>query len=167
MKKNIVLIGLMGSGKSMIARALHESLRIPSFSIDSMIEEQEGRKVREIFELRGETYFRNLEHAVVKELSVKTAVIIDCGGGIVLNPENIALLRKNGIIVHLQASPETIVARLKGDTSRPLMNVPNPLAAIRAISEVRLPLYNQADLTIDANDPSIEGPVAQILSRIK
>ena len=164
--KNIVLIGLMGSGKTMIAQALSKKLGIKYFSTDDIIEKKEKRSIAEIVKHKGWPYFRALEHQIVKKVSAKKSVVIDCGGGVVLDPENFELLRKNGIIFHLKATPEIIYKRLKGDQSRPLINEPNPQARLKAIFKERLPLYNQADFTIDASHPSIEGPIVEILKKV-
>lgn len=167
MTKNIVLIGLMGSGKSKIARALAKKLKVPNLSIDQIIEKKAKHKIRTIIAQKGWLYFRQMEHAIVRQAAQKKGVIIDCGGGVVLNPENMALLKKNGIIFHLKATPEVIYQRIKGDPHRPLVNVPNPLAQLKKLYKERLPLYNQADVSIDASDPSIQGPVVQILAKVK
>ena len=161
-----MLIGLMGSGKSMVARALEARLGVPQFSTDEMIEAKEGRPVRDIFHGPGEAHFRKLEHAVVLELARKKGVIIDCGGGIVLNSVHLPLLKENGIVFHLKAKPEVIYSRIKGDPSRPLVNVPNPKERITQLFKERMPLYDQADVVLDASDPSIEGVVAQIIQRM-
>ena len=164
--KNIVLIGLMGSGKTMISKDLAKKLKVKRFSIDEMIEKKEKCSIAKIVDKEGWPYFRVLEHKTVKLLSRKKGIIIDCGGGVVLNSENFELLRKNGIIFHLKATPQVLYKRLKGDKTRPLINEPNPLARLKRIFKERLPLYNQADFIIDASDPSIDGPVVEILKKV-
>jgi shikimate kinase len=165
-KKNIVLIGFMAAGKTMIGRALARRLKRPFFSTDVLVEEKEKRTIRQIFEQSGEAYFRSVENGVVKQLANQQGVIIDCGGGVVLNNENFTELRKNGIIIHLKASPEVVYQRIKGESNRPLLNVPDPLARVRELYEQRLPLYNQADMVVDVSSSSIEGPVDEILNKV-
>jgi shikimate kinase len=166
LSQNIVLIGMMGSGKTMVAKALAQKLGMEYLSTDALVEEGENRSIADIVKDKGWPYFRQLEHKVIKLLSSKKGVIIDCGGGVVLNPENFDLLKKNGTMFFLKADPEVIYQRLKGDKTRPLMNVPNPQERLQEILKERLPLYSQADYTIDASDPSIEGPVIEILQKI-
>ncbi len=164
--KNIVLIGLMGCGKTMVSKELVRRSGRPRFSTDELVEEREGKSVKDIVATQGWDYFRAQEAMVVAELSQKEGVVIDCGGGVVLDPNNFANLKKNGIIFFLDASPLVLSKRISGDPNRPLVNVPDPLARLTQLHAERLPLYSQADFTVDANDPSIEGLVVQILQRI-
>lgn len=166
MDKNIVLIGFMGSGKSMVARSLAGLLKAELVSTDDLVEAKAGETINAIFAAHGEAYFRNLEHGIIKEVSLRQGIIIDCGGGVVLHKENLNLLKTSGIVFHLQATPEVIYQRIKKEGHRPLLKVPDPLGCIKELYQQRLPLYNQADFTIDANSASIEGPVAEILKRI-
>ncbi|MBF0504569.1 MAG: shikimate kinase [Candidatus Omnitrophica bacterium] len=166
MNKNIVLIGFMGSGKSMVAQALSQRLKRECVATDHLIETREGQSIARIFEKKGQSYFRDLEHQVIEEISQRSEIVIDCGGGVVLNPENLKLLKTNGIVFYLQASLDVIYARIRNESHRPLLLVPDPLRALEQLYQQRLPLYNQADYTIDANDASIEGPIAEILKRI-
>jgi len=164
--KNIVLIGFMGSGKSMIARELGVRLKKEVIATDELAEVREKQTIHEIFKSKGEAYFRNLEVEIIKEAAQRQAVIIDCGGGVVLRSENLPTLKENGIVFYLQARPEVIFQRIKNEGHRPLLQVPDPLGFIEQLYQQRLPLYNQADHIIDANDASIEGPVAEILKKI-
>ena len=127
MNKNIVLIGFMGSGKSMIADALSGRLKRESVSTDRLIEHREGQSIAGIFEKKGEAYFRALEHTVIKEISNRRDIIIDCGGGVVLTQENLKLLKTHGIVFHLQASPEVIFERIKiRSVTGPCYRCPTP-----------------------------------------
>jgi len=166
MDKNIVLIGFMGSGKSKIARRLAEKLRVDLMATDALIETKAQQSIDAIFKAHGEAYFRDLESEIIKEVSLHRGIIIDCGGGVVLRKENLQQLKTNGIVFYLQAAPEIIYERIKNEKHRPLLNTLDPLGCIKALYNQRLPLYNQADFTIDANDASIEGPVVEILKKI-
>lgn len=167
MNKNIVLIGFMGSGKSLIARELGKRLKVDVIATDALAEAREGQSIHEIFKSKGEAYFRKLEAEIIKEISLRRGIIIDCGGGVVLDKENLQHLKSNGIVFHLQASPEVIYERIRQESHRPLLKTPDPLGRIKELYQQRLPLYNQADFTIDANDASIEGPVVEIIKIIK
>lgn len=164
--KNIVLIGFMGSGKSMVARELGKRLKRDVVATDDLAEVKEGMTIHEIFESKGEAYFRNLESGIIKAVSQRRGIIIDCGGGAVSVKENLQKLKTNGIVFYLQAAPEIIYQRIKNEKHRPLLKVPDPLGRIKELLNPRLPLYNQADYTIDANDASIEGPVVEILRHL-
>lgn len=166
MDKNIVLIGFMGSGKSMIASELGKRLKVEVVATDALIEAREGQLIHEIFQSKGESYFRDLEAEIVKELSLRQGIVIDCGGGVVLRKENLQHLKSNGIVFYLQATPEVIYQRVKHESHRPLLKAPDPLGRIKELYQQRLPLYNQADHIIDANDASIEGPVVEIIKKI-
>lgn len=162
-KKNIVLIGFMGSGKSSVGMALSKDLNMQYISTDDIIEEQERMKIEEIFKTKGEKYFREKEKEVIKEVSHLKGCIIATGGGIVLNWENVENLKKGGKIFFLKAKPRVIYERIKEDRTRPLLNVPNPLSAIRRILKARMPLYMEAaDYTIDTSAISIEEVVEKI-----
>ena len=152
---NIVLIGFMGSGKTYTARALSKILKLKVFSTDGLIEKKERMPVVRIFEKKGEKYFRRQEAEVVANLAKKKNVIIDCGGGIVLNPLNIKRLRKSGVLIYLKTSPEWIYKRVKLNKKRPLLQVKNPMAKIKAMLKERGPLYAQADAAVntDAKTP--------------
>ena len=167
LSKNIVLIGMMGSGKSMIAKELSLLLKAEFFSTDALIEKKAKNKICQIVADKGWEYFRRVEHAVVKGVASKKGVIIDCGGGIVVNPENLKLLRKHGIIIFLKASPAVIYQRIKNDPNRPLVHeADNPMAVIKMLYKQRFPLYSQADLTINVSHLSIAGLVARIIKAI-
>jgi len=166
MNKNIVLIGFMGSGKSVIARELGKRLKVQVVATDDLVEAREGQAIHEIFRSKGEAYFRDLESAIIKEVSLQRGIVIDCGGGVVLYKENLPALKRNGIVFYLEATPEVIYQRIKHETHRPLLKTPDPLGCIKELYQQRLPLYGQADHTIDANDASIEGPIVEILKKV-
>ncbi|MSR88069.1 MAG: shikimate kinase [Candidatus Margulisbacteria bacterium] len=150
MSPNIILIGFMGSGKSSVTHALSALSGYDYIDTDKIIETQEALTISEIFSQKGETYFRQGEHRFCQTLSSYHNTIIATGGGLSCQKENQDLLKKSGFIVYLKASQETINARLKNDTSRPLFTQPDLLAK-------RDPIYQQlADLEIETQDLSVQ-----------
>ncbi len=157
----------MGSGKTKVSKALEAKLGIKRFSTDEIIEQCEGMAIGLIFKQNGEDYFRHIEAQVVRDLALQENIIVDCGGGVVLNLENILQLKQKGKVFFLNASAETIYSRVKDDTRRPLLQVPNPLGAIVELMNKRLPLYQEAaDVIIDTNNPSLDSAVVEILKEM-
>lgn len=169
MKKNIVIVGFMGCGKSKVSRNLQARLNLPRFSTDKIIEDREGKKIPAIFRDFGEAYFRQKEAAVVKEVSLQQGSIIDCGGGVVTNPVNLRCLKKNGILFYLEATPECLLQNLKSGKARPLLQVPDPLGEIRRLLNLRRPFYEKATYKINANFlpiPKVGDQIIAILSKL-
>ncbi len=162
-KNNIILIGFMGVGKSTVAQRLGELLNKEVVSTDILIEKEEGRSIPEIFKSSGEPYFRKIETKIVKQISSRHNLIIDCGGGVVLNPENVSNLKKNGILICLTASVDIIYERVKFDTNRPLLKVADPKKEIRRLLEFRMPFYNQADYIVPTDKKTIDEVCAAII----
>ena len=162
--KNISLVGFMGAGKSTISKALALKLDRQRFSSDDLIEAKEKRTIPDIFQTSGEKHFRKVEKQVIKEISQKKGIILDCGGGVVLDPENISNLKKDGIVVFLSASPKVIFDRVKDSTHRPLLQVENPLLRIEELLEQRTAFYDQADFTIDTNSKNIDDICQEIIT---
>lgn len=165
--KNIVLTGFMGTGKTEVGRLLARKLGYKFIDADSVIEEDQKMPITEIFKRFGEPYFRDIESKVIKRLSEMEGVVISTGGGAVLRQENMDNLRKNGIIICLMASPETIYERTKKDTSRPLLQVENPLQRIKELLDFRRPYYEKADIMIDTDGKTPEEVAREILKKVK
>lgn len=163
LEKNIVLIGFMGSGKSIISKRLANMLNRQLLSTDDLIVQQEGRSVNRIFEESGEGYFRQMERKVVEGVAEKQSVVIDCGGGVVLNPENITDLKRRGILIYLSASPECIYENIKDKDDRPLLNVQDPLARIRKLLKERRALYEQADYIIMTDNKTADEVCEEVI----
>ncbi len=152
-EKSIVLVGFMGSGKSLTSKKLAETLGWDMVSTDELIVKREGRAIADIFKDSGESYFRKIEKDIVFEVSQQSGIIVDCGGGVVLDSENMANLKKNGTIFYLSASPEYIYQNIKDQTHRPLLRVDDPQAKIAELLGARQSYYARADVIIDANKP--------------
>jgi shikimate kinase len=164
--KNIVLVGFMGTGKTAVARELARRLKREFVSLDELIEKKENRPIIKIFAESGENYFRDVESQVVKEVSGKENLVIDVGGGVVVREENVANLKKKGILICLKASPEVILERTKHAKHRPLLNVPNPKEKIQELLNKRAPYYSRADYSVDTSDLSIQEVVEKTLEII-
>lgn len=116
---NIVLMGYRGTGKSVIGRILARRLQRPLYSIDRMITEEQGRSIAEIVEQEGWPRFRELEAAMVERVAGQDGCIIDCGGGVVLDPRNVERLKQNGKVILLEADFDVILHRLRHGRGRP------------------------------------------------
>lgn len=156
MDRNIVLLGFMGTGKTVVGKKLASDLGMQFVEMDSVIEERERVTINEIFSTKGESYFRNVESDVVRELSNKKGLVVSAGGGVVLNPDNIKELQKNGILICLNATPEEIYKRVGNEKYRPLLNVEDPLKRIRELLDYRRPYYNRIALQVDTTGKSIQ-----------
>ena len=160
--KNIVLVGFMGTGKTVVARKLAGDIGKKYVSIDKLIEEREKRPIRDIFRDEGEPYFRKVEKEVVKEVSQGRDQIIDAGGGVVLDMENVENLKRSGIIICLRADPRTIYERTKKCGHRPLLNVDDPEKRIKELADERRPFYEKADFHIDTTGLDVAAAAEQV-----
>ncbi|MFQ5953046.1 MAG: shikimate kinase [Candidatus Omnitrophota bacterium] len=160
--RNIVIVGFMGTGKTTVAKATAKNLGKEYVNTDDIIEQREGRSINEIFANDGEAYFRKVEKEIVKEVSLQSDQVIDAGGGIVLDEENMSNLRKKGTIICLWADPETIWERTKKYEHRPLLNVEDPKKKIKELLDYRRPFYEKADFHIDSNVDDVSAIVKEI-----
>lgn len=167
MKKNIVLAGFMGTGKTSVGRIVSERLHKAFLELDEIIEKKEGLPISEIFKAKGEPYFRKLEKEIVKEASCKEGAVISAGGGAIVDEENLSSLKNNGIIICLKASSAVILKRVGRLKTRPLLNVPDPKKAIEELLEKREPYYNKADFVIDTSDLTVEQAADKIIDLIR
>ena len=165
MKNNIVLIGFMGCGKTTVGQALAEQLSYAFLDTDLYIEEKEGMAISEIFKEKGEDYFRNLETSSLLELVEQTKeTIVSSGGGLPLRPENAKLLQKLGFVIYLKVEKETVLERLQGDTTRPLLQCEDPAKKVEELLEYRNPIYEVgAHLVVSVDKKSVEEIVEEIV----
>lgn len=151
-RKNIVLCGFMGCGKSTIGNLLSKKTGMSFIDLDAYIEKKENKTISKIFADSGEEYFRALEREASKELSTKNGLVIATGGGTLTYQINVDVLKTNGKIVLLDLPIEIIAERLKNDTTRPLLDRPDKDKVMRELYENRLPLYRKAaDISVDAS----------------
>lgn len=149
MKKNIVLIGFMGVGKSTLGRRLAKQLGYKFIDTDSIIEEVTGKTVEQIFRTDGEIRFRSEEKLLVRKLAGQTGLVIATGGGMVLDQENVELLKQNGVLIGLHADPQVIMQRVKNKRRRPLLSKGNLFENIIRLTKEREGAYDIAEFTLD------------------
>ncbi len=167
MKKNIVLVGFMGTGKTSVGKALARRLNRPVVDVDHTIEENEKRKISEIFEKEGEARFRELEKEAIRILSQREGIIITTGGGAVIEPENRERLENSGWTVALMATPETIYQRVKDSRHRPLLENKDRLAEIKILLETRKPFYEKSDFQFETDGKNAAQVAEAILEALK
>jgi shikimate kinase len=145
-----VLIGMMGTGKSVVGKVLEEKTGFHRFDTDEMISSKLRMPIDEIFTSRGESHFRDLETETLRSISLDKPAIITTGGGIVLRAANIDLLRQLGTVVWLDTDRATLRARIRDLSDRPLLRTANPEATLAELLAAREPLYRRAaDLRVD------------------
>ncbi len=149
---NIVLVGFMGTGKTTIGRAVAQRCGSRFVDMDDVIVERAGKAIPEIFRDDGEAGFRKIERKVAHDLANESGLVIATGGGVVLDPDNMADFTRTGTVICLSATPEAILARVQHDTNRPLLQEEDVLGKINALLEKRRALYdaipNQIDTTL-------------------
>lgn len=161
-KKNLILIGMMGSGKSTIGWLLAEALELSFFDVDKEIEEETGYSISEIFKREGESAFREVEHQILQKLIHQTPCVIATGGGVFVEKQNRDLLKQNGIIFYLKASPEVLFERTRHTSHRPLLQTNNPLQSLKDLLKKRSFFYEQADHKINVENKSPSEIVEQL-----
>ncbi len=157
---NIVLVGFMGSGKTTVGKILSQKTGMPLIDMDTIIAERAGKSINAIFADEGEAHFRMLERELVRELAQTDGHIISTGGGIVLNPDNIADFEKTGLVVCLLADAETVLDRVRHDSSRPLL-AGDKEAKIVELLEHRKTLYESITHKIDTSGRPSPEPTAE------
>lgn len=167
MRKNIVIAGFMGTGKSTVAKQLARKLKMEFVDTDQVIEENQGMSIADIFARYGEDYFRQQENKLVKELSQRENMVIATGGGALLSSDNAKMLSQKGEIICLYADPTTIYNRLKRKNNRPLLRGENVLESINKLLKERKKVYDNIKLKIDTSDLSIKEVVDRIIELLK
>jgi len=166
--QSIVLIGFMGAGKSAAGRALARKTGLPRFETDDIVSAQFGLPIPEIFAAFGEEKFRDAETAALHQFSQEIPAIIITGGGIVLRPVNVPLLRALGTVISLEADDETLFRRISRGAYRPLLQTKNPRADLVELLRRREPLYHSAaDVRLDTSRLTHEEVADAILKRIE
>ena len=164
---NLALIGFMGAGKTSVGRLAAEQLHFDYLDTDEMIQSRTGRSISDIFKADGEPAFRALERQVVGELAAKSRTVISTGGGLPVNPDNLASLKTHALVICLWASPEKIWERVKNQTHRPLLHDPDPQKKIRDLLAAREPFYKQADVLVNTDIRALREVVQQVVHQFR
>lgn len=165
-RRSIVLVGLMGCGKSAIGRRLAGRLGLPFVDADDEIEKAAGKSIEEIFADHGEPYFREGERKVVTRLLSNGPQVLATGGGAFMCEETRAVIARDGVSIWLRAELPLLVRRVGKRGHRPLLKVADPEAVLRDLMAKRYPVYQLADMTVESRDVPHEVIVDEIVSRV-
>ena len=162
----IALVGMMGSGKSLVGRRLANQLGLPFIDSDTEVETAAGISIAEIFELAGETKFRSMERHAIRSAADAGPSILSTGGGSICNPETADLLCERTFVVWLDAQPETLLSRIGSTGSRPLLHTDDPLQTLRELAERRQADYGRAHITVKTDHLSAAAAVNAVLDAL-
>jgi len=173
--KIIYLAGFMGAGKSTIGPILANTIGWDSCDLDLLIEKQQGKKIRQIFEQEGEKFFRKIETEMLQDISTKSNLVVSLGGGTIANESNLAILKKSGTTIYLKASADSFYKRLKYKRDRPSLNVNESenftkdklVDRINDLMNKRKKFYEQADITVNTDNSSVGRTVDKIVKLLK
>ena len=164
--RTIVLIGLMGAGKSKIGRRLAARLDLPFSDSDQEIEAAAGESIEEIFRRHGEAAFRDGERRVIARLLRQPVHVLATGGGAYMDPQTRDVIARRGVSVWLRAELDVLLARVSRRTNRPLLQEKDPRAVLAVLIEQRHPVYAGADLTVDSGDGPPDATVARVVAAL-
>lgn len=166
LQKPLVLVGMMGSGKSHAGSVLSSLLGLPHYDSDKLIEQKEGRTIAEIFAQSGEAVFRALERATILDLLGQGPCVLSTGGGCVTVTQTLAAIQDKGVSVWLKADVDTLYERLKKSKNRPLLDCEDPKERLNNLLAQREGLYAHADITVESSPGGIENLVFIILKAL-
>ena len=162
----VVLTGMMGAGKTEVGEMLADQLGYEFVDTDQLIEKKENKKITDIFKEKGEEGLRDIESQVIQDLEGSKSKVISVGGGAVIRKENRILLQGLGHVVYLKASARELYYRLKNDTTRPLLQVDDPLKEFERLLEERSIPYAQSDITIDTEEIGVDEVVDKLIDEM-
>ena len=165
-RRSVVLVGMMGAGKSSVGRRVALRLGIPFVDADTEIEKAAGMAITDIFAIRGEAEFRSGEARVILRLLEGGPQVLATGGGAFINPDTRAAIAAKGISIWLKAEPDVLMKRIKRRQDRPLLHTADPAATLRKLLEEREPVYALADLTVQSREVTHDRIVDEIVGAI-
>ena len=166
-RRSIVLVGMMGAGKSSVGRKLASRLGLAFVDADSKIEEAAGMSIPDIFETRGEAEFRSGEARVIARLLDGGPQVLATGGGAFMNSDTRTLIRTKAMSVWLKADFDVLMKRIKRRSDRPMLKTADPAATLKHLMDVRYPVYAEADVTVESREVVHEVIVEEILDRLR
>lgn len=166
LKRSLVFVGMMGCGKTTVARGLAKRFDVPFVDTDREIERSADMKIGEIFSSQGETHFRKLERVTLRQSLLLAPSSIAVGGGAYLDEENRRLIDARAISIWLKAQTVTLWHRLKGQTTRPLLQTQNPRETLTRLNDERTPVYRMARIHIDSDDTEVKSVTVQKVAHV-
>ena len=168
LKKTVVMVGMMGAGKTAVGKALAHALNAPFLDSDAEIEKAANMTIPEIFERDGEPFFRLKERQVIARLLDEKQGVLSTGGGAFMAAENREMITERGVAVWLDATLPVLWNRVKHKNTRPLLRTPDPKATLREIYEQRVPIYALADLTVTSEQAkTVEAMAQRVIAALK
>jgi len=164
--RSLVLVGMMGAGKSSIGRKLAQRLALPFVDADSEIERAAGMSISDIFAKHGEPYFRSGEARVIARLLDGGPQVLATGGGAFMHPQSREAIRAKGISIWLKAEYDVLLKRIKRRGDRPMLKTDDPAETLRRLMEERDPVYAEADVIVHSRDVPHEIIIAEIISAV-
>jgi len=162
-KRNIILCGFMATGKTSVGRRLAAMVSYSFMDMDATIEAEAGISIPQIFSSRGEPAFRALESRLVERVAAQTRCVVATGGGTIVDPQNLDILRRCGVLIALTADIPTILLRVGAGDDRPMLKDGDRIERIRTLLERRAHAYAQADITVDTSSLSIDEVAQRIM----
>lgn len=166
-QRSVVMVGLMGCGKSAVGRRLAARLSLPFTDADEEIEKAAGKSINDIFADHGESHFREGERRVITRLLGQGPQVLATGGGAFVNAETRANIRANGVSIWLRADLPVLMKRVGKRDTRPLLRSGDPEATMRRLMEQRYPIYAEADLIVESRDVAHEVIVADVIAALR
>jgi shikimate kinase len=164
--RTLVMVGMMGAGKSSVGRRLASRLGMPFVDADTEIEKAANASITDIFERHGEAYFRDGERRVIQRLLDGEAKVLATGGGAFVHPETRAAIKARGISIWLKADRDLLMSRVRRRSNRPLLKTANPEATLQRLMEERYPIYAEATIHVQSREVAHEVVIDDILSAL-
>lgn len=165
--RNIALTGFMAAGKTVVSRRLARKLQWTFVDLDRVVENNQGLTIETIFSLQGEASFRTAEKRALEQVLKHDEQVIALGGGAIVDPENLKLVKENGLLVWLKVSSRVVLERTKHKDNRPLLKGDNKLKRIEELAAQRESIYAKADIAVDTNDRPVDDVVDEIFHRLE